>query len=83
MRPPSWRLLRLTRSPLAVEITLALLLKVVILALIWKAFFAAPQTKKMVLPTPQVEQHMLAPAPTPPITTMSNPSLEAAHDSRR
>jgi hypothetical protein len=43
----------------AAAITLALLLKVLLLSLLWKAFFSAPQTKKMRLPTAAVEQHLL------------------------
>ena len=59
MRRP-YKFPRLTRLPLAFEIALAVLLKIVILAALWKAFFAAPQTKKMALPAPQVVQHLLA-----------------------
>ncbi|HTD05009.1 cytochrome oxidase putative small subunit CydP [Undibacterium sp.] len=51
---------RFTRLPLALEITLALLLKILILTLLWKFFFAHPQVKKMRMPLPQVEQHLLA-----------------------
>jgi len=52
---------RFTRLPLALEIALALLIKLMILTLLWYAFFSTPQTKKMRLPTPQVEQHLLTP----------------------
>jgi membrane protein implicated in regulation of membrane protease activity len=68
---------RLDRLPLALAITATLVLKVIILSLIWKAFFSTPQTKKMRLPTGQVEQRLLgthAPA---------TPTLKAAHDSPR
>lgn len=51
---------RLTRLPLALEIALALLLKLAILFALWHAFFSHPQAKHMLLPTPQVEQHLLA-----------------------
>ena len=63
---------RLTRLPLAFEIALAVLLKIVILVVLWKAFFAAPQTKKMTLPTPQVVQHLLADGDS--ATTAGHPS---------
>jgi len=72
MRLPRLNTLRLTRLPLALEITLALLFKIVILTFLWKAFFSTPQTKKMALPTPQVEQHLLAarPAAAPPDSSL-------------
>lgn len=77
MRPrPSPKFPRLTRLPLALEIALALLLKIAILTLLWKAFFSHPQTKKMALPTPQVEQHLLAePTPNPIQSSSSSSSL--------
>ena len=80
------RMPRLTRFPLAVEIALALVLKLALLALIWHAFFSAPQTRKMRMLTPQVEQHFLTP---PQPRTMSgvrpeSPSPDrSAHDSNR
>ena len=56
------------RLPLGLTIALALVVKVLILSLLWKAFFSTPQTKKMRMPTSQVEQHLLAaPAPNPPL----------------
>ncbi|MES3023419.1 MAG: cytochrome oxidase putative small subunit CydP [Pseudomonadota bacterium] len=65
------------RLPLALAITLALVVKVIILSLLWKAFFSSPQTKKMRLPTEQVEQRLLGTqAPVPP-------PMRAAHDSLR
>lgn len=51
---------RLTRLPLALEIALALLLKILILTLLWKAFFAHPQAQHMRMPLPRVEQHLLS-----------------------
>lgn len=54
---------RFTRLPLAVEITLILAVKIALLALLWKAFFSEPQTKKMRMPTELVEQHFLNPQP--------------------
>lgn len=50
--------------PLAVTITLTLIVKVIILSMLHKAFFSAPQAKKMRMPTQKVEQHLLS---TPPI----------------
>ena len=55
---PRWR--RLTRLPLAVEITLVLLLKIAIVFALWNAFFSQLQAKHMLLPITQVEQHLLA-----------------------
>jgi hypothetical protein len=57
-------MLRHLRSlPLGWAITLALLLKILLLWGLWKAFFSTPPTKKMRLPTAAVEQHLLN---TPP-----------------
>jgi len=72
-----------TRLPLALEIVLVLLIKIVILTLLWHAFFSAPQTKKMRLPTPQVEQHLLTPsaiAATPSAAAPASSSTPKAHD---
>ena len=80
------RLPRLTRWPFRAEIAIALVLKLALLALIWNAFFAAPQAKKMRMPTPQVEQHFLTPAPLPTasgVRSESPSSVKAAHDSNR
>ncbi|NMM36898.1 MAG: hypothetical protein HHJ09_05180 [Glaciimonas sp.] len=80
-RPILSRWPRLTRLPLALEITLALLLKIAILFALWNAFFSQPQAKHMLLPTAQVEQHLLANAtnsdsydPKSVRTVHSNPS---------
>lgn len=60
MKPPG-------RHSLAFTIAIALLVKIALLYGLWYAFFSHPQTKKMRLPTAQVEQHLLvAPAPTTP-----------------
>jgi hypothetical protein len=59
----------LHRLPFALAITLVLVLKVVILFMLYKAFFSTPQVKKMRMPTAQVEQHLLdtpRPKPVPP-----------------
>lgn len=67
---------RPARLPLALSIAAALVLKALLLTLLWQACFATPQTKKMRMPTSQVEQHLLAPA-APPAT----PSAQEHHDS--
>ncbi len=66
------------KPSLALTITLALIVKVLLLAMLWKAFFSTPQTKKMRLPTSVVEQHLLtAPSPTTELPRKAN------HDSDR
>ena len=55
---------RLHRMPLGLTITLALVVKVLILFMLHKAFFSAPQVKKMRMPTEKVEQHLLRSQPT-------------------
>jgi hypothetical protein len=45
--------------PLWLAIALALAAKIIILMALHKAFFAAPQAKKMRMPTPAVEHHLL------------------------
>jgi hypothetical protein len=62
---------RFTRLPLAVEITLILIVKIALLALLWKAFFSEPQTKKMRMPTALVERHFLS---QPSVALPSHPS---------
>jgi hypothetical protein len=52
--------------PLWLEIALVLLIKLIALFILWKAFFSYPQTKHMALPTPVVEQHLLSPKSTTP-----------------
>ena len=53
------------RRHLPLTIALALVVKALLLYGLWSAFFSHPQTKKMRMPTAQVEQHLLsAPAPT-------------------
>ncbi len=48
-----------TGLPLWLEISLILIIKVASLFLLWKLFFAQPETKKMRIPTSKVEQHLL------------------------
>jgi hypothetical protein len=64
MKPPG-------RRSLALTITLALAMKALLLYGLWYAFFSHPQTKKMRLPTEQVEKHLLA-APAPTLTEKVN-----------
>ncbi|MFZ6801243.1 cytochrome oxidase putative small subunit CydP [Undibacterium sp. Di24W] len=54
-----------TGLPLWLEISLILCLKLLAIFILWKLFFSQPSTKKMRLPTPVVEQHLLS-KPTPP-----------------
>ncbi len=89
---PSWlfrihrlsRLPRLTQLPLGAEIALILLVKIAILTVLAKTFFSEPQAKKMRMPTEQVEQHLLAPAPftvtTGTVTTFTS-TTEVPHAS--
>ena len=51
---------RLTRMPLALEITIVLIIKFAIIFLLWKTFFSKPQAKKMLVPMQQMEQHLLS-----------------------
>lgn len=53
--------------PLSLAITLALVAKILILTLLYQAFFAAPQAKKMRMPTAAVEQHLLGTPPPLPV----------------
>lgn len=49
-----------TGLPLWLEISLILCLKLLAIFILWKLFFSQPSTKKMRLPTPVVEQHLLS-----------------------
>lgn len=71
---PWLRLPRLTRLPLAAEITLLLIVKIALITLLAKTFFAHPEAKHMRMPVESVEQRMLAPAAATPIppTTHAN-----------
>lgn len=61
--------------PLALAITFALIVKLVLLFMLHHAFFAAPQAKHMRMPAAQVEQHLLGtPQASPP---RSLPALKA------
>jgi hypothetical protein len=78
-----WRLPRLTKLPLGTEIALILVVKIALLTLLAKTFFSEPQAKKMRMPTAQVEQHLLAPAPesisTPTASIVSTSTTEVPH----
>jgi hypothetical protein len=65
---------RAAGMPLWLAIALALVAKIIILMALHKAFFAASQAKKMRMPTPAVEQHLLgAPASPPPLHAKVQP----------
>jgi hypothetical protein len=67
--------MQLKRLPLARELSLAVVLKIAVLVILWEVFFSTPQTKKMTMPARQVEQHLLsAPAGT---NAPSRPSLSS------
>ena len=75
---------RLHGLPLAATITVALVVKVIILYLLHAAFFSAPPVKKMRMPTAKVEQHLLgapvtasAPAREPTPAPAPSPSPKA------
>lgn len=71
---------RLTRLPLALEIALAVLLKSAFLFALWHAFFSHPQATHMLLPTMQVEQHLLAgAAPQTTAFAPASPSKSKAY----
>ncbi|MEB0010164.1 hypothetical protein QN379_23295 [Glaciimonas sp. Gout2] len=68
---------RWSRLPLAVEITIIVIIKLALLFVLWKLFFSEPQTKKMRMPSALVEQHFLTnrPASTlPPATKLTAPT---------
>jgi len=71
------------RLPFAVEVALAVLIKLLLLAWLWNAFFSAPQTKKMRLPTAQVEQHLFPTQSVVAPTFSHSSSSEAMHDPHR
>lgn len=67
---------RLHGSSLALAITLALLLKALILFGLWKAFFSTPQAKHMRVPAAQVQQHFFTAQQTAP-TLAPVPTVQA------
>ncbi|WDZ97707.1 hypothetical protein Herbaro_07965 [Herbaspirillum sp. WKF16] len=70
MRFPG-KLPRLTQLPLGVEITLLLIVKLALLTVLARTFFAHPEAKHMRMPTASVEQRMLSPAAAPAPSTHS------------
>ena len=81
-----WRLPRLTKLPLGAEIALILVVKIALLTVLAKTFFSEQQAKKMRMPTAQVEQHLLAPAPesastSSSVSNVSTPTTEVLHAS--
>ena len=67
MRLPR-KLPRLTQLPLGVEITLLLVIKIALITVLAKTFFAHPEAKHMQMPVQSVEQRMLSFAPPPAAT---------------
>ena len=59
MRLPR-KLPRLTQLPLGVEITLLLVVKIALITVLAKTFFAHPEAKHMQMPVQRVEQRMLS-----------------------
>ncbi|MBW9331890.1 hypothetical protein FEE59_00005 [Herbaspirillum sp. RU 5E] len=66
---------RLTNMPLAAEITILLIVKVALITVLAKTFFAHPEAKHMQMPVQSVEQRMLAP------TSVSASSADMQHAS--
>jgi hypothetical protein len=79
-RGKPFQLPHFSRLPFAVEVALAVLIKLLLLAWLWNTFFSAPQTKKMRLPTAQVEQHLLSTSQVGATTRPHSSSVEAMHD---
>ena len=71
-RKRPWRWPRLTQLPLGVEITLLLVVKIALITVLAKTFFAHPEAKHMQMPVQRVEQRMLSSA-TPPAATAQQP----------
>ncbi|MGB9982821.1 MULTISPECIES: hypothetical protein [unclassified Herbaspirillum] len=81
--PRKWQWPRLTQLPLGVEITLLLIIKIGLITVLAKTFFAHPEAKHMRMPLQSVEQRMLAPSPaaTPgalPLPASSSSSANSA-----
>jgi hypothetical protein len=67
---------RLTSMPLAAEISILLIVKVALITVLAKTFFAHPEAKHMQMPVQRVEQRMLAP------TSVSASSADMQHASK-
>ena len=74
------QLQRFYRLPFAAEVALAVIIKLVVLVWLWNTFFSIPQTKKMFLPTAQVEQHLLSASHAADTTRPHSSSVKAMHD---
>jgi hypothetical protein len=79
-RGKPFQLSHFIRLPFAVEVALAVLIKLLVLAWLWNTFFSAPPTKKMRLPTAQVEQHLLSSPQAGDTARPHSSSAEAMHD---
>ncbi|NUT63534.1 cytochrome oxidase putative small subunit CydP [Herbaspirillum sp. C9C3] len=75
-RKRSWRWPRLTQLPLGVEITLLLVVKIALITVLARTFFAHPEAKHMQMPVQRVEQRMLS-ITVPPASTEQIQDLSA------
>ncbi len=72
---------RFGHLPLGAEIALIVVVKLIVLYALYRAFFSAPQAIHMHMPPASVERHLLAPTnPSQhlPASTNSSPHLPAA-----
>ncbi|BEV16379.1 MULTISPECIES: cytochrome oxidase putative small subunit CydP [unclassified Herbaspirillum] len=74
-RKRPWQWPRLTRLPLGVEITVLLVIKIALITVLAKTFFAHPEAKHMQMPVQSVEQRMLS--FTSPAATAQHQDLSA------
>ena len=63
--PPLWQARWQRLSPLARDIVVVLIIKAVVLAALWFAFFRAPIARQMAMEPRHVEQQIAAPRPNP------------------
>lgn len=75
-RKRSWRWPRLTQLPLGVEITLLLVVKIALITVLARTFFAHPEAKHMQMPVQRMEQRMLS-ITVPPASTEQIQDLSA------
>ncbi|EIJ48152.1 hypothetical protein GWL_23940 [Herbaspirillum sp. GW103] len=75
-RKRPWRWPRLTQLPLGVEITLLLVVKIALITVLARTFFAHPEAKHMQMPVQRVEQRMLS-FTAPPASTEQIQDLSA------
>jgi len=77
LRKRPWRWPRLTQLPLGVEITLLLVIKIALITVLAKTFFAHPEAKHMQMPVQRVEQRMLSfTTPQPATAQQQYPSQD-------